>query len=114
MTTDQKSFWTIARSAHRKMICIIQKQGWEAEPNDATIVNIMFFCLFLEFRPAGAFLYQYTAISQACSDANLVKQLLMFFNAMKKVHWNLLETQNDACLVDMYGRAGLLEEAEAF
>lgn len=50
----------------------------------------------------------------ACSDANLVKQLLMFFNAMKKVHWNLLETQNDACLVDMYGRAGLLEEAEAF
>jgi pentatricopeptide repeat protein len=38
----------------------------------------------------------------------------MFFNAMKKVYRIVPETQHYSCLVDMYGRAGLLEEAEAF
>lgn len=50
----------------------------------------------------------------ACSHAGLVDQGLMFFNAMKEVYRIVLETQHHACLVDVYGRAGLSEESEAF
>ncbi|XP_061988232.1 pentatricopeptide repeat-containing protein At1g08070, chloroplastic-like [Rosa rugosa] len=56
----------------------------------------------------------FLGLLSACSHAGLVNQGLMFFNAMKKVYRIVPETQHYACLVDMYGRAGLLEEAEAF
>ncbi|KAL6176714.1 hypothetical protein ACLB2K_053347 [Fragaria x ananassa] len=50
----------------------------------------------------------------ACSHAGLVDQGFMFFDAMQNTYRIVPETKHYACLVDMYGRAGLLEEAEAF
>ncbi|KAM1041065.1 hypothetical protein TB1_029628 [Malus domestica] len=56
----------------------------------------------------------FLGILSACSHAGLVDQGSMFFNAMKNVYQIALQTQHYACLVDMYGRAGFLEEAESF
>ncbi|BFG31131.1 hypothetical protein CerSpe_174050 [Prunus speciosa] len=50
----------------------------------------------------------------ACSHTGLVDQGLIFFNAMKDVYRIVPKTQHYACLVDMHGRAGFLEEAEGF
>ncbi|XP_050378512.1 pentatricopeptide repeat-containing protein At5g66520-like [Argentina anserina] len=64
-----------------------------------------------EISPDGV---TFLGLLTACSHAGLVNQGLMFFNAMNKIYQIVPETQHYACLVDMYGRAGLLEEVEAF
>lgn len=56
----------------------------------------------------------FIGLLSACSHAGLVSQGLMFFNAMKDVYGIKPRVQHYACVVDMYGRAGLLEKAEAF
>lgn len=56
----------------------------------------------------------FIGLLSACSHAGLVDQGLIFFEAMKTVYRIVPEMQHYACVVDMYGRAGLLEEAEAF
>lgn len=50
----------------------------------------------------------------ACSHAGLVNQGLIFFKAMRNVYRIVPQMQHYACIVDAYGRAGLLEEAVAF
>ncbi|KAI8001110.1 putative pentatricopeptide repeat-containing protein [Camellia lanceoleosa] len=44
----------------------------------------------------------------------MIDQGLMFFKAMTDVYRIEPQVQHYACIVDMYGRAGLLKEAEAF
>ncbi|PON59050.1 Pentatricopeptide repeat [Parasponia andersonii] len=56
----------------------------------------------------------FVGLLSACSHAGLVDQGLMFFNAMKVVYGIEPRVQHYACVVDMYGRAGLLGAAEAF
>ncbi|CAL9018241.1 unnamed protein product [Prunus brigantina] len=56
----------------------------------------------------------FLGLLSACSHTGLVDQGLIFFNAMKDVYRIVPKTQHYACLVDMYGRAGFLEEAEGF
>lgn len=56
----------------------------------------------------------FIGLLSACSHAGLVDRGLIFFNVMKNVYRIVPEMQHYACVVDMYGRAGLLEEAEAF
>ncbi|XP_057953460.1 pentatricopeptide repeat-containing protein At1g08070, chloroplastic-like [Malania oleifera] len=56
----------------------------------------------------------FISLLSACSHGGLVDQGLMFFEAMKGVYKITPQMQHYACVVDMYGRAGLLEEAEAF
>ncbi|CAN6698730.1 unnamed protein product [Malus baccata var. baccata] len=56
----------------------------------------------------------FLGLLSACSHACLVDQGLMIFNAMKNVYRIALQTLHYACLVDMYGRARFLEEAENF
>ncbi|KAM1804524.1 hypothetical protein ACFX12_030378 [Malus domestica] len=56
----------------------------------------------------------FLGLLSACSHAGLVDQGLMIFNAMKNVYRIAPQTLHYACLVDMYGRAGFLEEAENF
>ncbi|KAL6966470.1 hypothetical protein U1Q18_032250 [Sarracenia purpurea var. burkii] len=50
----------------------------------------------------------------ACSHGRMIDRGLMFFKAMTNVYGIVPEMKHYACLVDMYGRAGLLKEAEAF
>ncbi|KAM1261648.1 hypothetical protein ACFX13_027602 [Malus domestica] len=56
----------------------------------------------------------FLGLLSACSHECLVDQGLMIFNAMKNVYRIAPQTLHYACLVDMYGRAGFLEEAENF
>ena len=56
----------------------------------------------------------FIGLLSACSHAGLVKQGLIFFKAMNDVYGIAPQMKHYACMVDMYGRAGLLEEAEAF
>lgn len=56
----------------------------------------------------------FVGLLSACSHAGMVGQGLIFFNAMKDIYRIVPQMQHYACVVDMYGRAGLLEEAEAF
>lgn len=56
----------------------------------------------------------FIGLLSACSHAGLVEKGIIFFKAMKDVYGIAPQMQHYACMVDMYGRAGLLEEAEAF
>lgn len=57
----------------------------------------------------------FIGLLSACSHAGLVNQGLMLFKAMEGGVYGISpQMQHYACVVDMYARAGLLEEAEAF
>ncbi|CAN6563268.1 unnamed protein product [Malus baccata var. baccata] len=111
-------------------------QGKEVEPNEDTIVNVLSACSsigalslgqwvnsYISARPdlvlngilGNALINMYVKYGEvACSHACLVDQGLMIFNAMKNVYRIALQTLHYACLVDMYGRARFLKEAENF
>nr|DAD29853.1 TPA_asm: hypothetical protein HUJ06_031321 [Nelumbo nucifera] len=55
----------------------------------------------------------FIGLLSACSHSGLVDQGLAFFKAMNDVYGITPEIEHYACMVDMYGRAGLLDEAEA-
>lgn len=56
----------------------------------------------------------FVGVLSACSHGGMVDQALMFFRAMYDVYGFVPQMEHYACMVDMYGRAGLLEEAECF
>ncbi|KAM7523411.1 hypothetical protein LguiA_013313 [Lonicera macranthoides] len=56
----------------------------------------------------------FIGLLSACSHAGMVDQGFMFFKAMIDVYGILPQMQHYACVVDMYGRAGMLKEAEDF
>ena len=56
----------------------------------------------------------FIGVLSACSHAGLVNEGVMFFKAMRDFYGIVPQMRHYGCMVDMYGRAGLLEEAEAF
>ncbi|XP_031271966.1 pentatricopeptide repeat-containing protein At3g46790, chloroplastic-like [Pistacia vera] len=56
----------------------------------------------------------FIGVLSACSHGGLVAKGVMVFEAMWRVHRIVPKMEHCACMVDMYGRAGLVEEAEAF
>ncbi|KAK8550839.1 hypothetical protein V6N13_119343 [Hibiscus sabdariffa] len=56
----------------------------------------------------------FTNVLCACSHAGLVKEGKTFFGMMEPVYGIAPELQHYSCMVDMLGRAGLLEEAVEF
>lgn len=56
----------------------------------------------------------FIGLISACSHERMIDQGLMFFKAMTDVYRIEPQVQHFVCIVDMYGRAGLLKEAEAF
>ncbi|KAK7261529.1 hypothetical protein RIF29_27843 [Crotalaria pallida] len=50
----------------------------------------------------------------ACSHEGLVSEGIMFFKAMRDAYGIVPQMRHYGCMVDMYGRAGLFEEAKAF
>ncbi|XP_038696301.1 pentatricopeptide repeat-containing protein At4g38010-like isoform X2 [Tripterygium wilfordii] len=139
-------------------------QEGEAEPNEATLVNVLSACSSVSGLSLGRWVHSYIysrpdllaysnnvgnallnmylkcgdvdmaiqvfntlihkdiiswstiirGLLSAGSHAGLVGQGLMFFKAMESVYGVVPQMQHYACMVDMYGRAGRLEEAEAF
>lgn len=55
----------------------------------------------------------FVGLLSACSHSGLADQGSMLFKGMQRVSETAPQIQHYACMVDMYGRAGLLEEAEA-
>lgn len=60
------------------------------------------------FNPDGV---SFTGALTACSHAGLVDQGLKFFDEMKRVHRISPRIEHYGCLVDLYSRAGRLEDA---
>ncbi|XP_050937137.1 pentatricopeptide repeat-containing protein At1g08070, chloroplastic-like isoform X2 [Cucumis melo] len=56
----------------------------------------------------------FLGLLSACSHGGLINQGMMVFEAMKDVYNISPQIRHYACMVDMYGKAGLLDEAEAF
>ncbi|CAA6659125.1 unnamed protein product [Spirodela intermedia] len=56
----------------------------------------------------------FLAVLSACRHAGLVDQGLLFLSAMGRASCVSPEKQHYGCVADMLGRAGMLEEAEAF
>lgn len=55
----------------------------------------------------------FIGLLSACSHSGLIDQGLMLYEAMNRVYGIEPQMLHYACVVDMYGRAGLLKEAEA-
>ncbi|XP_026458503.1 pentatricopeptide repeat-containing protein At5g66520-like [Papaver somniferum] len=56
----------------------------------------------------------YLAVLCSCSHMGSVKKGFHYFNSMVEVHGIIPELDHYTCMVDLLGRAGLLEEAERF
>ena len=70
--------------------------------------------LFSEMERVGAKPDDITFIGvlSACSHGGLVEEGRRFFNSMKKVHRIEPKVEHYGCVIDLLGRAGLLDEAE--
>ncbi|ESQ45559.1 hypothetical protein EUTSA_v10010148mg [Eutrema salsugineum] len=55
----------------------------------------------------------FTAVLSACSHAGLVNEGLEIFNSMVEFHGVVPNVDHFSCLVDLFGRAGYLDEAES-
>lgn len=60
------------------------------------------------FKPDGV---SYTGALTACSHAGLIEEGLQIFDNMKRVHRITPTIEHYGCIVDLYSRAGRLEEA---
>lgn len=56
----------------------------------------------------------FVGVLNACAHAGMVKRGLALFNSMKRVYGIEPEMEHYGCVVDLLGRAGLMEEAEKF
>ncbi|WJX26613.1 hypothetical protein P8452_15513 [Trifolium repens] len=56
----------------------------------------------------------FIGLLSACSHVGLVSEGIMFFKAMRDSYGIMPQMRHYGCMVDMYGRAGLFEEAVAF
>ncbi|KAI3838019.1 hypothetical protein MKW98_008970 [Papaver atlanticum] len=74
-------------------------------------MQLFSFMLINGFRPDSV---TFLSLLSACSHGGFVKEGFSFLKAMKNIYKIIPDMQHYACIVDMYGRAGLLYEAEAF
>jgi pentatricopeptide repeat protein len=56
----------------------------------------------------------FVCLLTACSHAGLVDEGLGYFHSMKDAHGIEPKAEHYSCIIDMYGRAGRLDEAEKF
>ncbi|KAI5058868.1 hypothetical protein GOP47_0027038 [Adiantum capillus-veneris] len=56
----------------------------------------------------------YSCVLIACSSAGLVEDGQWFFNRLKEDHANSEKIEHLSCMVDLFGRVGLLDESEDF
>ncbi|XP_042478486.1 pentatricopeptide repeat-containing protein At1g31430-like [Macadamia integrifolia] len=70
--------------------------------------------LFSEMKSAGAKpdAITFIGVLSACSHGGLVEEGRCYFDSMRKEHQMEPKTEHYGCMVDLFGRAGLLDEAE--
>ncbi|KAL6338703.1 hypothetical protein AAG906_023852 [Vitis piasezkii] len=56
----------------------------------------------------------YVGVLSACTHVGLVEQGRSYYNLMQKAHKIIPTPSHYACMIDLFGRAGLLQEAHAF
>jgi len=56
----------------------------------------------------------FVSVLSSCSHSGLVEQGRKYFDSMTQVHKITPGNEHYACMVDMFGRAGLLTEAKRF
>lgn len=56
----------------------------------------------------------YVGVLSACTHVGLVEQGQRYYNLMQNVHKIIPTSSHYACMIDLFGRAGLLQEAHAF
>ncbi|KAI5669963.1 hypothetical protein M9H77_19816 [Catharanthus roseus] len=56
----------------------------------------------------------YVGVLSACTHVGLVEEGRRYYNMMKHVHELVPTSSHYACMVDLFGRAGLLQEAQDF
>ncbi|KAK7327890.1 hypothetical protein VNO77_21983 [Canavalia gladiata] len=56
----------------------------------------------------------FIGLLSACSHEGFVSEGIMFFKAMRDYYAIVPQMRHYGCMIDMYGRAGLFEEAKAF
>ncbi|KAK4255293.1 hypothetical protein QN277_008308 [Acacia crassicarpa] len=71
-------------------------------------LNFFYSMQMKAFKPDGV---SYTGALTACSHAGLIDKGLQIFNDMKRVHRITPRIEHYGCIVDLYSRAGRLEEA---
>lgn len=71
----------------------------------------MFSCMVKEVKPDAM---TFMSLLSACSHAGLVEQGWQYFHSLESVYNIKPEIEHYACMVDLLGRAGRLEEAFAF
>eukprot|EP01018_Ginkgo_biloba_P019743 Gb_26052 [translate_table: standard] len=69
-----------------------QMQGLAVKPDHITLVGVL----------------------SACSHAGLVNEGRHYFNSMSQTHGITTRLEHCVCMVDLFGRAGLMDEAEDF
>ncbi|GKB34347.1 pentatricopeptide repeat-containing protein [Tanacetum coccineum] len=69
------------------------------------------FSFVVKIQPSAA---TFVAILTACTHANLVKEGVELFNQMDKRYGVKPQFEHYACVVDLFARAGMLEEAMEF
>ncbi|KAK7271806.1 hypothetical protein RJT34_28014 [Clitoria ternatea] len=72
------------------------------------VVVKMFACMVEEVKPDAV---TFTALLSGCSHRGLVEQGWQYFNDIESVYGIIPEIEHYACMVDLLGRAGHLEEA---
>ncbi|XP_078442657.1 pentatricopeptide repeat-containing protein At3g62890-like [Wolffia australiana] len=72
--------------------------------------------LFEKMRSEGIAPNKVTFISllSACSHGNFLDEANAYFESMSAVYWVHPEIEHYGCMVDLFGRAGLLNKAEKF
>ncbi|KAL6626342.1 hypothetical protein ACP70R_030068 [Stipagrostis hirtigluma subsp. patula] len=88
------------------MITALQQHGHGAQATD------MFETMLEKGIPPDHITF--VSVLSACSHGGLVEQGRKYFNLMTQVHKIIPWSEHYACMVDMFGRAGLLGEAKQF
>lgn len=88
---------------------IIRGLGTNGKPNNAIQLFALMLCYGVQ-PDNVAFL----AVMTACCHSGLIEEGLMFFRAMYSVYGILPEKEHYTCIIDTFGRASCLKEAEDF
>ncbi|KAL0925936.1 hypothetical protein M5K25_004313 [Dendrobium thyrsiflorum] len=106
------ALWIFGGLLYRDLVSwctIIRGMATNGKPKHA--LQLFAFMLCCGVRPDNiAFL----AVMTACCHAGLIEEGLMFFRAMHEVYGILPEKEHYTCIIDTYGRASCLKEAEDF
>ncbi|KAL0909531.1 hypothetical protein M5K25_020407 [Dendrobium thyrsiflorum] len=106
------ALWIFGGLLYRDLVSwctIIRGLATNGKPKHALQLFALMLCYGV--RPDNI---DFLAVMTACCHAGLIEEGLMFFRAMHEVDGGLPEKEHYTCIIDTYGRASCLKEAEGF